>query len=236
MIQRSPHARAAHQLPSGRHGLPRDFVISNQRERILGGVMAAVSANGYGATRVEDIIALAGVSRRTFYDHFSNKEQAFLAAYDFVVEQLRIGVAGAYATGGTWASKVRRGLAAFLNLMAGEPELAHVCIVEAVAAGPQALERRMSAMADFRLFLTPPTPDHPPVIVSGVTAETVVGGVYEVIYARVVTNRTAELPDLLPALLYSILLPFVGTEVAGAEYRHAVTAAAARAKDSTPTP
>ena len=101
--------------------------------------MAAVSANGYGATRVEDIIALAGVSRRTFYDHFSNKEQAFLAAYDFVVEQLRIGVAGAYATGGTWASKVRRGLAAFLNLMAGEPELAHVCIVEAVAAGPQGL-------------------------------------------------------------------------------------------------
>ena len=156
--------------------------------------MAAVSANGYGATRVEDIIALAGVSRRTFYDHFSNKEQAFLAAYDFVVEQLRIGVAGAYATGGTWASKVRRGLGAFLNLMAGEPELAHVCIVEAVAAGPQALDRRMSAMADFRLFLTPPAPDHPPVIVSGVTAETVVGGVYEVIYSRVVTNRTAELP------------------------------------------
>jgi hypothetical protein len=74
------------------------------------------------------------------------------------------------------------------------------------------------------------------VIVSGVTAETVVGGVYEVIYARVVTNRTAELPDLLPALLYSVLLPFVGTEVAGAEYRHAVTAAATRVKDPTPTP
>jgi AcrR family transcriptional regulator len=236
MIQRSPHARAAHQLPSGRHGLPRDFVISNQRERILGGVMAAVAANGYGATRVEDVIALAGVSRRTFYDHFSNKEQAFLAAYDFVVEQLRIGVAGAYASGGNWASKVRRGLGAFLNQLAGEPELAHVCIVEAVAAGPKALERRMVAMADFRLFLTPPTPEHPPVIVSGVTAETVVGGVYEVIYSRVVTHRTAELPDLLPALLYSVLLPFVGTEVAGAEYRHAVTTAAARAQDPTLTP
>ena len=88
--------------------------------------MAAVSANGYGATRVEDIIALAGVSRRTFYDHFSNKEQAFLAAYDFVVEQLRIGVAGAYATGGTWASKVRRGLAAAqASLHAGIIEGAH---------------------------------------------------------------------------------------------------------------
>ncbi|HET6509920.1 MAG TPA: TetR/AcrR family transcriptional regulator [Baekduia sp.] len=236
MNGRSPHARAAHQLPSGRHGLPRDFVISNQRERILGGVMIAVSRNGYGRTRVEDVIALAGVSRRTFYDHFANKHEAFMAAYDFVVEQLRVGVAGAYATGGTWASKVRRGLAAFLNLLAGEPELAHVCIVEVVAAGPDALERRMAAMADFRQFLTPPTPEHPPVIVSAVTAETVVGGVYEVIYSRVVTHRTEELPGLLPALLYSVLLPFAGPEIAGAEYRHAAAAAAARTAQPAPTP
>jgi AcrR family transcriptional regulator len=230
----SPHARAAHQLPSGRHGLPRDFVISNQRERILGGVMNAVSRKGYNATRVEDIIALAGVSRRTFYDHFANKEEAFLAAYDFVVEQLRVGVAGAYASGGTWASKVRRGLAAFLNLLAREPELAHVCVVEAVAAGPRALEQRMSAMADFRQFLTPPAPAQAPVLISPITAETVVGGIYEVIYNRVVSNRTAELPDLLPALLYSVLLPFAGTKIAHAEHSHAVSAAARLAVSPLP--
>jgi hypothetical protein len=116
-----------------------------------------------------------------------------------------------------------------LNLMAGEPELAHVCIVEAVAAGPQALDRRMRAMAVFRQFLTPPATRRSPVIVSPLTGETVVGGVYEVIYSRVVTGQTAELPDLLPALLYSILLPFVGPEVAGAEHRYAMSAAAARA-------
>jgi AcrR family transcriptional regulator len=229
MSGRSPHARAPHQLPSGRHGLPRDFVVSNQRERILSGVMIAVSREGYASTRVEDIIAVAGVSRRTFYDHFTNKEQAFLAAYDLVVEQLRGGVAGAYMTGDTWASKVRRGLAAFLNLMAMEPEIAHVCIVEAVAAGPQALERRMRAMEDFKQFLAPPEGTRSPVIVSALTAETVVGGVYEVIYARVVSHRTAELPGLLPALLYSVLLPFEGLEVAGAEYRRAVASAEARA-------
>src|SRR5206468_1361976 len=113
--------RATHQLPSGRHGLPRDFVVSNQRERILGGVMIGVSRKGYNLTRVEDVIALAGVSRRTFYDHFPNKQEAFLAAYDFVVMQLRAGVASAYAADGSWASKVRRGLAAFLNLLASEP-------------------------------------------------------------------------------------------------------------------
>jgi AcrR family transcriptional regulator len=229
MLDRPPPARAAQQLPSGRHGLPRDFVISNQRERILGGVMSAVSREGYAVTRVEDVIALAGVSRRTFYDHFANKEQAFLEAYDLVVAQLRNGVAGAYATRGTWAARVRRGLAAMLNLMASEPELAHVCIVEAVAAGPLALERRMQAMAVFRQFLTPPPSRRAPVIVSPVTGETVVGGVYEVIYSRVVTGRTAELPELLPALLYSVLLPFVGPEAAGAEHRYAASAAAERA-------
>jgi AcrR family transcriptional regulator len=233
MTDRSQPAPVAQQLPSGRHGLPRDFVISNQRERILGGVMVAVSRNGYSATRVEDVIALAGVSRRTFYDHYANKEQAFLAAYDLVAAQLREGVARAYATRGTWAARVRRGLAAMLNLMASEPELAHVCIVEAVAAGPRALERRMEAMAAFRQFLTPPANRRSPAIVTSLTGETVVGGVYEVVYSRVVTGRTAELPDLLPALLYSVLLPFVGPEVAAAEYRYAVSAAAARAAAPT---
>jgi AcrR family transcriptional regulator len=229
MTDHPPTVPVAQQLPSGRHGLPRAFVISNQRERILGGVMSAVSRHGYAATRVEDIIALAGVSRRTFYDHYTNKEVAFLEAYDLVVAQLRTGVASAYATRGTWAARVRRGLAAMLNLMALEPELAHVCIVEAVAAGPQALERRMQAMAVFRQFLTPPAARRSPVIVSPLSGETVVGGVYEVIYSRVVTGRTAELPDLLPPLLYSVLLPLVGPEVAAAEYRYAVSAAAVRA-------
>jgi AcrR family transcriptional regulator len=234
MPGRSPHTRGANQLPSGRHGLPRDFITSNQRERILGGVMIAVSRDGYSQTRVEDIIAIAGVSRRTFYDHFANKEQAFLAAYDFVVEQLRASVAGAYATGGTWASQIRRGLAAFLNLLALEPDLAHVCIVEAVAAGPRALERRMKAMTAFHQFLAPPAPAPPSVIVSDVTAETVVGGVYEVIYSRIVTGRTAELPILFPALLYSVLLPLVGPDIAAAEHQRAVATAAQRSSDVAP--
>lgn len=214
------HARAPHQLPSGRHGLPKAFVISNQRERILDGVMQAVSSAGYAGMRIEDVIAIAGVSRRTFYDHFANKEEAFLAAYDLIVEQLRGAVSGAYATGDTWASRIRRGLAAFLNLLAGEPVLAHVCIVEVLAAGPRALERRNRAMQDFHRFFRPP-PDEQVGLRLALTAEAVVGGVYEVIYARVVAQRTDELPALLPPLLYCVLLPFVGADVAVAEYERA---------------
>jgi AcrR family transcriptional regulator len=232
--QRNSHNRAPHQLPAGRHGLPRAFVVSNQRERILDAVLQAASRSGYAAMRIEDVIAVAGVSRRTFYDHFANKEEAFLAAYELVLDQLLSGVTSAFATGETWTSRVRRGLAAFLNLLAAEPVLAQVCVVEALAAGPRALARRSAAMEAFQALLQPPPDDTlatssaPPVAV-----EAIVGGIYEVIYSRVTSQRTDELPTLLPSLLHSALLPFVGPEVAAAEYQRVTRSAAARA---LPTP
>jgi AcrR family transcriptional regulator len=176
------------------------------------------------------VIAIAGVSRRTFYDHFANKEEAFLAAYELVLDQLLSGVTSAFATGETWPSRVRRGLAAFLNLLAAEPVLAQVCVVEALAAGPRALQRRSAAMEAFQALLQPP-PDDPLTtsVAPPVAVEAIVGGIYEVIYSRVTTNRTAELPSLLPSLLHSALLPFVGAEIAEAEYQRVTRTAAQRA-------
>ncbi len=234
MEHRTPHNRAPHQLPAGRHGLPRAFVVSNQRERILDAVLQAASRSGYATMRIEDVIAIAGVSRRTFYDHFANKEEAFLAAYNLVLDQLLTGVTAAFAAGENWPARVRRGLAAFLNLLASEPVLAQVCVVEALAAGPRALARRTEAMEAFQALLQPPAGDElavasaPPVAI-----EAIVGGIYEVIYSRVTSQRTHELPSLLPSLLHSALLPFVGTEVAEAEYQRTMLSAADRA---VPTP
>jgi AcrR family transcriptional regulator len=231
---RTSHNRAPHQLPAGRHGLPRAFVVSNQRERILDAVLQAASRSGYAAMRIEDVIAIAGVSRRTFYDHFANKEEAFLAAYELVLDQLLTGVRSAFGSGESWPSRVRRGLAAFLNLLASEPVLAQVCVVEALAAGPRALARRTAAMESFQALLMPPADDAlatttaPPVAI-----EAIVGGIYEVIYSRVTTHRTEELPSLLPSLLHSALLPFVGPEVAEAEYQRTTLTAAQRAVPAT---
>ena len=215
--------RGPHQLPSGRHGLPRTYVIRNQRERILDAVVNVVGDRGYAATTIEDVIAYAGVSRRTFYDHFPNKEEAFLAAYDLIVAQLLGAVNAAFAGGTTWAHRVRRGLGAFLESLAVEPRAAHVCIVEGLAAGPRALQRRAQAMEDFRRLLSPGADDGASAAdVPALTAETVVGGVYEVVYAEVLAGRTEQLPELLPELLHSMLLPFTGARVAAAEYRAAV--------------
>jgi AcrR family transcriptional regulator len=228
------HSRPLRVLPRGRHAAPREVVAESQRERLLVAMADAVAAKGYVAVAVADVIERAGVSRRSFYEHFSNKEEAFLAAYELVLDQLLSGVTSAFATGETWTSRVRRGLAAFLNLLAAEPVLAQVCVVEALAAGPRALARRSAAMEAFQVLLQPPPDDTlatssaPPVAV-----EAIVGGIYEVIYSRVTSHRTDELPTLLPSLLHSALLPFVGPEVASAEYQRVTRSAAARA---LPTP
>ena len=103
-----------------------------------------------------------------------------------------------------------------------------------VGLGPRALARRSAAMEAFQALLQPPpddtlaTSEAPPVAV-----EAIVGGIYEVIYSRVTSHRTDELPTLLPSLLHSALLPFVGPEVAAAEYQRVTRTAAARA---VPTP
>src|SRR5690349_14658926 len=83
-------------LPPGRHGLPREFVAHNQRERLIAGLAEAVAEHGYSGTTIAHITSHAAVSRRTFYEHFASKDECFIAAYDSVMEQLRERVAAAF--------------------------------------------------------------------------------------------------------------------------------------------
>jgi AcrR family transcriptional regulator len=212
-------ARQPHQLPPGRHGLPRSFVASNQRERILDAVADVASLAGYASMSVEGIIATAGVSRRTFYDHFSDKQEAFLAAYDAIVALLVDRVQSAFVANTTFAGRVRDCLAAFLSFLASEPRFADMCIVEVLAAGPEAVERRngvMKAMAGLIQAAASElkdAPQAPPLI-----AETIVGGIYEVVYSRVLQGKTEELfEELQHDLCYSMMLPYIGHAAAKRE-------------------
>jgi AcrR family transcriptional regulator len=209
--------RESHQLPAGRHGLSRQFVISNQRERILAAVAEVCSASGYVSMSVEDIVVTSGVSRRTFYDNFRGKEDVYLAAYDEVTKQLLARVSDAYGEAHGLVDKVRGSLVAFLDFVADEPAFADMCIVEVMAAGPKAIERRNRTMAVFAELIDQaaaaelPKSKLPPAL----TAETLVGGIYEVVYARVLQGQGKQLPALLPDLLFSVLLPYLGRETAG---------------------
>jgi AcrR family transcriptional regulator len=211
--------REPHQLPPGRHGLSPDVVAQNQRERILAAVVDVCSVAGYPDMSVEDVIVTAGVSRRTFYEHFKNKEDAFLASYDDVVAQMMNAVREAYEQDDAFEARMRAGLKAFLEFLAREPAFARMCIVEALAAGPDAIARRNGAMAAFaeiveenaRQYGTPIEP-HP------LTAEMIVGGIYEVVYTRIVHGDIRQLPELLPDLTYCALLPYLGTQAAAIKY------------------
>jgi AcrR family transcriptional regulator len=223
-----PDRRGLDQLPAGRHGLPRSFVVSNQRERILSAVAYVSSAASYGEMSVEDIIVTAGVSRRTFYEHFSNKEDVFLAAYDAVASRLVERVVAAVEAAGDFAERCAAGLGAFLEFVASEPAFGRMCIVEVLAAGPEAIKRRNDTMRAFAALIERNARAHlGDKAPAALTAETVVGGIYEVVYTRVLRGDTRALPALLPDLTYSALLPYLGREAAGQERSRLAEARAA---------
>jgi AcrR family transcriptional regulator len=200
--------RGPHQLPSGRHGLSRGFVAANQSERIMSAVAQAANELGYADMSVEAIIARAGVSRHTFYEHFRNKEDAFLAAYDAVVRQLVRHVRRAYLNETTVRARLRAGITAYLEFMASEPEFARMCIVEVLAAGPRAGARRNEAMRTFTEIIEDNIRELlPGCQVAALTAETIVGGIHEVVFNRILADRIDELPALADDLLVTLLMP-----------------------------
>ncbi len=178
-----------------------------------------MSHGGYVNTSVEDIIVSAGVSRRTFYDNFRDKEDAFLAAYDGIVGSLTSHMHDAFAAADSFASRVRDSLAAFLAFLAREPRLAKFCIVEVFAAGPKAVERRRAVMRAFAQLIRTAAEDYgdssrrPP----DLTADAIVGGVYEVVYSRVVAGESANVYELQQDLAYSIMVPYLGRVAAARE-------------------
>jgi AcrR family transcriptional regulator len=216
----SRRVRAAHQLPRGRHGLSRDHVRADQRQRILDAVADVSSLAGYQAMSIEAICVDAGVSRRTFYDLFSSKEEAFLAAYDAVAARLTDELRAAARGADTFAAGVVACLRAFLELASAEPRNADMWIVEVLAAGPAALARRNAVMEALAALLqngarTVAHGNRPPQLI----AQTLIGGIYEAVYARVLSGSTDELPGLLPSLSCSILLPYLGHQQTVRELR-----------------
>ena len=130
-------------LPRGTHGLDRSLVAASQRTRLLEAVGRAVADRGYAAATIDDIVRDAGVSKKTFYEHFSDKLDCFLAAYEAASDQLLEHMRAAQeAADAEWLARTRAGIHAYLRWLAAEPALARVFLIEIAAAGPAALELR----------------------------------------------------------------------------------------------
>jgi AcrR family transcriptional regulator len=202
-------------LPAGRHGLPREFVVQNQRERIVTALVDTVAERGYNATTVAHITKAASVSRRTFYEHFADKEACFLAAYEMVADHIRAAMQAAAASFEEWPQQVRAALATMLRFLAGEPELARLCMIEPAAAGGEIAARHRASMQALVEILRAGRPGH-----SGerplpeATEQTLVGGIVSLVVREISAGRTDQLENLLPDLVELTLSPYVGPEEA----------------------
>jgi AcrR family transcriptional regulator len=198
---------------------------------VLAAMTEAVVEQGAGSMTVGHIVARAGVSRRTFYELFEDREDCFLAALDDAVAHAAVVVLPAYSGETVWREQIRAGLAALLELFDEEPGLARLCVVEALGAGPRALEHRARVLdilidvvdrgsAEAKGERKPPR----------LAAEGLVGAVLAVIHTRFLqadsvgagakskpSAPTAPLADLLNPLMGMIVLPYLGTAAARKE-------------------
>ncbi len=201
-------------LPPGRHGLPREFVVHNQRERLIAGLAEAVAENGYASTTIAHITRHAAVSRRTFYEHFASKDECFVAAYDTVMDELRERIGAAFEAEEEWPQAVKAGIGAMLGFLASEPNLARLSMVEALVAGPVVVERYDAAIQSLVPYFEAGRKGRSPEVLSRLspaTEEALVGGMVSLISRRIFAGRTAELESLLPDLVEFALTPYLGS-------------------------
>jgi AcrR family transcriptional regulator len=181
-------------------------------------MIEVVSERGYPETRVVDVISAAGVSRKTFYELFTSKEDCFLATYDVLLGNLLGDTARGFESnpGAPWVERAADGLRELLQHLAEHPDEARFAIVEVLAAGPRALARRDAALRQFTAFLDAGRAETS-VELPGITAVSIAGGINELLYSEVLHGATAALPSRLPDLVFWVALPFLGPERAERE-------------------
>lgn len=200
-------------------------VASNETRRrdILEAMVRVVGRQGYKATSVADVIAEADVSRTTFYKHFEDKHECFLAAYDLAVKRILDEVVASCDGERPWLERVRTGLTTIVDLFALDPELARTAIVEVAAAGADARQRHWDAIARVTEFLA----DGEELADGRELPENIAlmaaGAVSGLIFEELLTGRAERLPELLPDLLFALLVPYIGPGAATEEMRRAAT-------------
>lgn len=199
----------------GRQLLAREFTLRHQRQLIISALAAEISERDYRAVSVTDIVKRAGVSRSTFYENFAGKESCFLEAHKFAISSALERVVEAAGQSEKWPDQVVAGVAAFLRFVAEEPALARTCMVDAVAAGPIAAGCYQEALQPFvSLFklgrtVSPFGEELPETI-----EEALVGGIFWIVYQRVIGCSVEDVEQLLPELVEFALTPYLGAEAA----------------------
>jgi TetR/AcrR family transcriptional regulator len=186
-------------LPPGRHGLSRAHVHDSQRVRLLLGMAEAITEKGYSHATVADVLKRARISRDTFYQHFSGKEDCFLAVLD---ESARLLASTLSSDTGTATEPVldrlERMLTTYFTTLADQEALARVFFVESYAAGVAAQHKRLEVQERFVDLMVSAFEDSPEWQAfpdAQFTCRIVVGGISSLVSAAIIRGETDRLPE-----------------------------------------
>jgi AcrR family transcriptional regulator len=230
---RSPQSLRAASARARRegNGFGHAQVAQIQRARILAAMFDVATEQGAENVSVAHVVERSGVSRRTFYEAFSDREDCFLAAFDDALAFASQRVLPAYASGKKWRERIRAGLLALLCFLDEEPVIGRLLICESLTGGARTLERRGQVLARVAAAIDEGRGESanaaslPPL-----TAEGLVGGALSVIHARIVRpgqepppmagdtlKGAGRLLDLSNQLVSMIVLPYLGPAAARKE-------------------
>ncbi len=254
---RSPSAIAA--APSAlipfSGDLERAQVADIQRARLLAAMTEVVCERGAGHATVARVVERAGVSRRTFYELFDDREDCFLAAFEEGMERASRYVLEGYDPGAKWAGRLRTALTGLLTFLTCERDAGRLLIDGSLGAGPRALERRGRVLAQIitvidegRTLKGAPSGAHPlgrkqagketgnGEGLSPLTAEGIAGGLFAVIHSRLMEDGDAPLVELVGPLMAMIVLPYLGTAASRRELARPVPKAPSDARSVASDP
>ncbi len=214
--QQRPLSERLSKLPPGRHLIPSDFVAQNQRERMLLATTDLVAERSYQKTTIELIAKTSRVALVTFYEHFSSKEECFLAAFDETVLAAKEVFAELLDAEMPWQDQVSTGLEVFLEMVVKERARAKLCIVEAQAAGTASLARYQTMLESVAPKLREGREFNPRAsrLPDGLEVA-IAGGIAWLVHQRLLADDVEDLKMLLPEMLQVTLTPYVGEVEAG---------------------
>jgi AcrR family transcriptional regulator len=200
----------------GGHELRPEVLEHHQRERILTGAAAAIAKQGYRKTSVADIVKAARIARARFYENFSSKEDCFFAIHDqsSAAALDRVAAACREAAELEFPERVRLGLEALVGHLAAEPLLARAIIVEGPAVGPPIGPRFESLIGNFAALLRSGRPEQTDAELPETVEETVVGGLYWLLYYAILDGKPKPIKKLVPQLVEFSLITYIGAEAA----------------------
>jgi AcrR family transcriptional regulator len=205
--------------PPGLPPVSRDEAAADQRRRILAATADLIAEHGYQAMTIEMIVRQARVGYATFYKHYADKDECFLALLDGAIERAAAAVEDAYEReAGPWPDRVGAALGALFAQVAAHPNVARACLVEALTAGPEGMARHEAALKRLVPLLRPGRQLNPREAELPETLEdTLASGVFWVLGQRLIGGEAEKLRGLLPETLEFVLRPYVGEEEAARE-------------------